>query len=286
MLIQLFNFIRKLPVGRVPISLFLLKFGVVPKEKVHFKHKDGFELLLDLSDWVQLVIFLFGDYKYEKREVALWKKLATKSFNVLDIGAHIGYYSLLACSSGKNVKVLAVEPSLKTFAALNENIKANDYNIQPYYLAIGKEQGRATMKIADKNNSGMNYLDVANSNNEHSVELDTLDHFYSQKLNSKSVDLMKIDAEGSEFNILLGAQEFLESSKPIIFIELLNSTLNRFGADIQQVYELMQQLGYEFYYINENSEILRCTYGQEGEVLILIHPNKRKFINSVASIER
>jgi FkbM family methyltransferase len=279
---MLFKILKLLPLGRVPIALFLLKKGWYPKEKIRFKHEDGFFMMLDLSDWVQLVIYLFGDYKYEKKEVLLWKKMSAHASRVIDIGAHVGYYSLLACSTNKNIILDAFEPSIKTFNSLKDNFELNDFSVQLHYSALSKTQGEVTMAIPDANNSGMNYLNSDTTGNKETVKMNTLDNFYHDKDKSKNVDLVKIDAEGSEYDILVGGKSFINSCKPVIFIELLNSTLNRFDADTGMVYKLMESLGYQFYFLNNNSQLQQCVSGQEGEVLILIPKEKyESVVNSM-----
>lgn len=270
----LFSLIKYLPIGRVPLALFLLKLGVYPKALITFRHRDGFLMHLDLSDWVQLVIYLFGDYKYEASEIRLWKKWVHDADRVLDIGAHVGYYSLLAKSSNPELRIDVFEPSQKTFIRLEKNIRSNGWNICTHYMALGMEEGSITMNQPDVRNSGMNFMSAAKGSGPESVPLSTWDKQFPAAAGAEGEVIVKIDAEGAEHQILEGGRGYIRSQRPLIFIELLNSTLKRFGSDAGQVYDLMVPLGYSFYRLNEHDRLQKCDHGDEGEVLILIPDEK------------
>ncbi len=235
---------------------------------------------LDLSDWVQLVIYLFGDYKYESKEIILWQKLAKGQMNILDIGAHVGYYSLLAGSVNNNAVITAVEPTPKTFNNLSENIKRNRYKVTAYNMALGNSKGSVEMQQPDTMNSGMNFVKESGAISSASVAMDTLENFYSAQLNGSDIGLMKIDAEGFEYKILQGGMKMFEACRPVIFIELLNSTLNRFNAATTDVYTLMCNAGYQFYKCTSGTTLEPCNTGEEGEVLILVHESKKEYLFS------
>ncbi len=268
---SLFSIIRLLPIGRVPLSLALLKLGIYPRTPVRFRHKDGFLMLLDLSDWVQLVIYLFGDYKYEASEVRLWEKLARQSDQVIDIGAHVGYYSLLAKAADPDLQIEVFEPSKTTFKNLSRNVQLNNWDITINHLALGNKEGVITMNQPDTHNSGMNFMSDAEGMEADVVPLSTWDIHFAGLMSSGKRVLVKIDAEGAEYQILEGGIKYISEVKPVIFIELLNSTLSRFGSDTSKVYDLVVPMGYAFYRLDENEQLQKCAYGEEGEVLILVH---------------
>jgi FkbM family methyltransferase len=233
---------------------------------------------LDLSDWVQLVIYLFGDYKYEASEIRLWKKWVKQADRVLDIGAHVGYYSLLAKSSNPGLRIDVFEPSRRTYECLTGNISANGMNISTHYMALGNEEGTVTMNQPDPRNSGMNFISTNTVPGAEVVPLSTWDRQFPAGSGSEGRVIVKIDAEGAELRILEGGIGYIRSQKPVIFIELLNSTLQRFGADTGMVYDLMVPLGYAFYRLDENKRLQECAFGDEGEVLILIPEEKREVL--------
>jgi FkbM family methyltransferase len=172
------------------------------------------------------------------------------------------------------LQIEVFEPSKTTFKNLSQNVQLNNWDITMNHMALGNKEGVITMNQPDAHNSGMNFMSEAEGKETDVVPLSTWDIHFSGSMSSDKRVLVKIDAEGAEHQILEGGVKYISEVKPVIFIELLNSTLNRFGSDTSKVYDLMVPLGYAFFRLNENEKLQECAYGEEGEVLILIHKDK------------
>ena len=120
---------------------------------------------------------------------------------VIDIGANIGTFSLLAASMGAK-KVISVEPMGKTYAALCKNIKLSNFkNIVPLKNAVSSTRGEfIDISIFENIGHTSAYL---HSNNTETVYTTTL----SELLNHCEGDdiFLKIDCEGAEYDIILNA---------------------------------------------------------------------------------
>ncbi|MDA9114084.1 FkbM family methyltransferase [Alphaproteobacteria bacterium] len=144
----------------------------------------------------------------------------------IDIGANIGFYSLMA--SNYFHRVYSFEPVSFNHEKLIVNIKNNNIkNIIPIKKALGEKQAEMMMFLNPQNAGGNSLLDKKGEswrdpNLKEKVLVDTLD----QILNFKDVKLIKIDVEGFEEFVIKGGKKLLDKHKPAIFLEV-NEDLKR-----------------------------------------------------------
>lgn len=126
----------------------------------------------------------------------------------VDIGANVGLWTRDLCQWFE--QVIAIEPVEAFRQCLLQNVSATNIDIRP--VALGAVNTTINMIITE-NNTGHSHVDVA-SIGQGSVPMVTLD-----SLNLPCVDYIKIDCEGFERNILLGAQQTICQHRPIMVIE-------------------------------------------------------------------
>jgi FkbM family methyltransferase len=126
----------------------------------------------------------------------------------VDIGANVGLWTRDLCHWFE--QVIAVEPVEEFRQCLLQNVSATNLEIQP--VALGATATTINMIITE-NNTGHSHVDVS-SMGQGTVPMITLD-----SLNLACVDYIKIDCEGFENNILLGAKETICQHRPIVVIE-------------------------------------------------------------------
>ena len=144
-----------------------------------------------------------------KKKVVLW-----------DIGANVGAYSLVGASLG--FEVFAFEPAFQNYFKLHENISLNkmDKKINAFCIAFGKKTLIGDFNAFDfsygtsrGNYNSENYfelkLDLVAQKKTLAFEIDKFIEFF----NLKEPDLIKIDVDGGEFEILLGAVRLLKNSR-------------------------------------------------------------------------
>ncbi len=141
---------------------------------------------------------------------------------VVDVGAHIGRYSLVAARLAS--RVVAIEPEPSNFEMLEANIKLNGFTrVTALRLALGNTAGRGLLYLPGKGDTGTASLDPAwqqgaeakARRNAVSVECETLDRVASS-LGLGSVDWLKVDVEGLEVAVLEGARETLSKTGHLI----------------------------------------------------------------------
>jgi len=120
---------------------------------------------------------------------------------VLDIGGHIGVFSIMAARIAK--KVYVFEPVDKNFKLLIENIKLNGFkNVVPEKLALSDKNGKRKIYVSETNTGDNSLYDrKVSKTNPELIRTETLKKFI-RKNKIKKIDFLKMDCEGSEYDIL------------------------------------------------------------------------------------
>ncbi len=176
----------------------------------------------------------------------------------IDIGAHVGYFSMLAAQLvGPTGAVFSFEPEPRNFSHFLEHIEANGVsNVRPMHMAVGASPSVADFFVNADNDGGHALWEVGRHPfNERSRETPTTRKVFVTSLDTifhgrdmRTLKAIKIDAEGAEFAILVGARELLRRSRvPFIIAEINRFGLQSMGASERHVRSVMEELGYETY---------------------------------------
>lgn len=187
------------------------------------------------------------------------KDIIENSKFILDIGAHIGYHSIGYAKMNPGVNIMSFEPQENIFKLLQKNIIQNRYQdrITCINAAVGNkncqfnltkycDDGPTTsLSIEYGTENIYNYGGINIGENGESRNMISID-----SLNLNRVDYMKIDVEGAEWLVLIGAKETILQHKPIICFENLKSlnlnTINKLGFDQEQSpFDILQSYGYK-----------------------------------------
>lgn len=204
------------------------------------------------------LIFWEGYLNFEYTEIFI--RLIKKVSVFYDVGANIGYYSLLAELENTSIKVVGFEPATGPLFYFRENVRINNcQNIRVESLALSHQQGEIT--FYEVKNEKYRYLthNLTGEGNAGSkttqrnfvpnpVKTTTLDQYVSD-VEEANIDLIKLDTEGTEYLILSHAAQVLDQMKPIIICETL---FNVIEAELEQLFKTH---GYEFYNHTENGLI-------------------------------
>ena len=170
----------------------------------------------------------------------------------IDLGSNIGYYAVIESNIvGKSGKIFAIEPSPVNSPVLKlnlENQKKN--NFSAHNIAIGDKNEEMEFIISTKSNWSkirMNNEKVNSEDKIIKIPVKTLDYFVNEN-DIKKIDILRMDVEGFEYNILLGANEVLEKFKPKLFIEIHKMYLGK--EKTYQIFNDLKNKGYDIkYYI-------------------------------------
>jgi FkbM family methyltransferase len=179
---------------------------------------------------------------------------------VLDIGANIGYYTLLfAKLVGPTGYVFAFEPDPKNFSLLSRNVELNGYhNVVLINKAVSDKTGFAKLFLSDINSGDHRIYDSADG--RHSVPIQTVtldDYFVQSKL---QFDLVKFDIQGAEWAALQGMTNFLSQHERLkMIMEFWPVGLKRFGADAARFLAMLQEKGFRVFELDEARQVLSPT---------------------------
>jgi FkbM family methyltransferase len=190
-------------------------------------------MALSMRDGFHRRIYFFGEY--EQKTTALFRRLVVPGSTVFDAGANVGYFSMLSCELGAGV-VRAFEPYPPVRELLMRNASRQSItDIEVVAAACSDHEGTMSLYLAEPSNTGTSSL---TRSRENSVQVDvvTLDG-YAERTNTRP-DLLKIDVEGHEMEVLVGAQSLLETARPIVIAEVG-------AAKRENVIELMRSHRYE-----------------------------------------
>ena len=175
--------------------------------------------------------FQFANYAYESN-VKKFVYGELKNYNVfLDIGANIGTYSIIPANEG--LKVVAFEPVKSNYEALVTNLKLNNYQdtVITYPIALGKTNTKANFTL-DMINTGASHLteyaditEVIENPEFEDIEIVRFDDIsHELKIDLSDKVFMKIDVEGMEPDVLIGAEKFIKNHPNIlVIIETIHS---------------------------------------------------------------
>lgn len=180
---------------------------------------------------------IYESRNFYELETLEFLKLHYKQFqHVVDIGTNIGNHMLYYCSNLGAQQVYCFEPNQFNREVLVKNIELNHLQkkVTVYPYAVGAETGKGVQSNFSLGNTGMNRVDKveAGKDTTDAIDLRSLDEFAFTQ-----IDFVKIDVEGFETDVLLGAAATLQRCKPVVLIEV-------FEKSREQVETLMQQYGF------------------------------------------
>lgn len=160
-----------------------------------------------------------------------------KGFTVVDVGAHVGIYTLKAAAKvGKQGRVISVEPNPWAWQYIVANARMNsfDRNVVPVNVALADFEGRANLYL-----SGFLTCSLSPKYDKYiEVPVDTLDGLM-KKLGLKKCDLLKLDVEGYELEILKGADNTLRSTSMVVV------SAYHYAGEVETVRGLLKSKGFD-----------------------------------------
>jgi FkbM family methyltransferase len=206
-------------------------------------------LFVDLADHVIGLNIVRG--RYETEEIALVRRLLAPGDTAIDIGAHIGFFTMhMAAAVGAAGRVYAFEPFEPNAELLERSIVENRFTERVAFrrAAVGAASGRATLTFpVETLNSGGAYLlrdgtAPLTGNLQAPVPLVALDDLDLRR----PVRFIKMDVEGAEPQVIRGAARLLQEDRPIILSEVHPVQLERAsGVTADEFFDELRQTGYQ-----------------------------------------
>lgn len=188
------------------VFAFLFDIGILRRGWVRIKTCFGMPIYCDTSKTIGCAIYKNRVYELPTSEL-VWRMLKNSPDALfVDVGANIGYYSLLARKRlGAAGVVISFEPMPDIHGKLLINLQGLDVDV--YRYAVSNINGQATLNIpkGSELNDGISTLqDCAETIDSLTVQTVTLDGFLD-----KEIYILKIDVEGHEYSVLSGSRSLL-----------------------------------------------------------------------------
>ena len=202
------------------------------------------------DDWVSNQVFWRGWTGYEPETAALFFRLASQARVTFDVGAYVGFYSLLAAHANPNGRVFAFEPLPAAFERLERNMARNGLdNVACIRAAAGASEGTLPFYHQDQgslpcsSSLSLDFMRGTPNLMKTAVPVLRLESF-ARSHGLASADLIKLDTESTEPDVLRGAAGLLRDAQPFIICEVLAGR----GAEAALT-EILRPLGYRFYHL-------------------------------------
>jgi FkbM family methyltransferase len=256
--------VKRLPRGRYRAMDALSRAVHIPAFTARFPRSDGglvFEC--DLRNSLAREVYFTG--QYEPQETALLKALIKPGQTFVDVGAHWGYFSLIAAEKvGASGRVLSIEADPRLFRTLSRNVRDNALSqVEAVHVAAAAEAGVLRMsgyREADENWGVSRLLGSAGNGDDQNVfEVPTasIDSLLDQRGLGK-VDILKMDIEGAEALALQGMEAGLRAGRyHLMVIEFHPAALPDFGSSAAMIGDLLSDCGYRAWRIDHTKRAMR-----------------------------
>jgi FkbM family methyltransferase len=187
---------------------------------------------------------------YEKDTTQVFRELLNNGDVVIDIGAHYGYYTLLAASLvGENGLVFAFEPCDQSYDLLVKNIKLNGYpNVEAIKRAVSSVSGMSNFFLRSNASAHSLFDDTSymSPTQETIVEITSLDDFFQLRYELiPRITVIKIDAEGAEMLIISGMDNIFKNNTNLsLILEFIPNFIRASGYAPEDVLSRITELGF------------------------------------------
>ena len=218
--------------------------------------RGGLKIKVDIGEYIGSELYYFKEFEGDTYESIRALMIKGKCF--FDIGGNIGLISLMVnqiCSG--NVDIHIFEPAPDNFELLKSNIEMNGMdNVVLNNVAVSSEDN-VTLRMHIYEDQAYNSVYMLNRVPFKSiVEVPALSidgYIEKQGIRPNTIELMKIDVEGYEYNVLKGASRLLTEYSPKILCEISHANLIKYGLDPHDVICSLLPYGYKCYVYENRS---------------------------------
>ena len=182
----------------------------------HPKRVFGFQIYLNPRDFSPVSTSIATSGWLNLPLTALMKKVLKPGMTVVDVGANLGYFTLLAAKIVEHGHVYAFEPEQTNFELLSKSVSVNDLgNVDIYQKALCAKEGLIKLYLSDPMQPQSHSITFQEGRRSINVASTNLDSFW-KSVGRPKIDFLKIHVGGAEATVLMGAAEVLQEAKPLI----------------------------------------------------------------------
>lgn len=242
---------------------------------------EGRKMFTQNNDGLALSVFKI----YEPNQTKIVKKYVHEGDVVIDVGAHVGYYTLLMAQLvGKNGKVYSFEPDPVNFELLKKSVEINGFeNVVLIQKAVSDTTEKIKLFLGDNDSAINRIYDAKLGDAKKSIDVEsvTIDEYFKE--NDKLFNFIKIDSEGSEAKIINGMEKFLTKNRKLIMMtEFFPFLIKKSGDEPKQYLKSLENSGFELYNIlDDNKETNKIN----SESFLKIEPDSEYCTNLLCKKE-
>ncbi|MBD3345942.1 MAG: FkbM family methyltransferase [Chitinivibrionales bacterium] len=202
-------------------------------------------------------------YKSERKKIRFLENILTPGMTILDIGANIGFYSVLFSKLMNNTgTVHAFEPDPANFVRLTK-VTAGIPCIQRHQAAVAEKSGTIKLYHSEKMNVDHRVYDSGDHRRVSEVSAVCIDDYFKE--NVQKVDIVKLDIQGADFAALKGMQNTINRSDGVIIIsELWPYGLRKAGTSVDEYISFLASLNIRIHMFDDIS-LDECRNNSDNE---------------------
>jgi FkbM family methyltransferase len=211
--------------------------------------RSGIRMSLHPHEFIQNRILFFG--VWEPNVTAAFDSLIQPGDVVIDVGANVGYYTLLSCKkAGPSGHVYAVEPNPAVRSVLNRHLEMNGFrNFTIVPDAAWDSSSVGTLHLDRDDCGGSSLRTLEGEGDTQTVRLVRMDDVIREEHRGR-VGLIKVDIEGAEAHALRGLSTTLSSNPRVrVIVEVNGPMLAGLGSSVEGLFAFMENLGFKPYLI-------------------------------------
>ena len=256
--------LHRVPLTRIKLFIARILYGIlhaILRKDVHRIQRKGVSYEVDLSEGIDLSLYLFGNFQNYITTNKFFSFPETAV--IFDIGANVGSMSLRFAQLACQGHVFAFEPTSYAFDKLKRNLALNPElarRITPVQVFVSDQTSSkprinaySSWKV-DGSNADKHPLHGGVIKSAESIPAITLDEF-CLKNQVENVEFIKIDTDGHEFQVLRGARQTLGQHRPYVIFEIGLYLLREHGITFDQYYDFLSFFGYRLYTTKTGREI-------------------------------
>lgn len=234
------------------IDAYISRFETLITKDVHINVNE-FDGEFQLSPRSHLLHRLLANGEYEPDLVQLFLSHIQKDRDIIDVGANIGFFTVLGAKQLTSGRVLAAEPTSAAYRRLKANIQTNNVsdNVIIFNGLVSDKNGEDSINIVEgrEEYSSMGKLIhpsiVGQPTKEEKIRTSTLDILVKE--NSLNPALIKVDVEGAEAYVFAGAEETLRTYRPVVISEFSPLLLKQNGSSAETVISMFKKYNYSLH---------------------------------------
>ena len=229
---------------------------ITPDAVVFTTKKDGIKFNCRQADKRAAPFEILNFGEYESEDADLLYQLISNGNTIFDIGANIGWYSLVFSKKFPESIIHSFEPLPSTYRSLTANLALNKVE-RVTSNNFGFSNEAKTLKFYSSASTSVSSSSQNITEDENAIEticeVITLDSYVAEK--NLAIDIIKCDVEGAELFVYQGGMQTLEKYKPMVFTEMLRKWSAKFGYHPNDIISLFARYGYQCFYNNGNNRL-------------------------------